>query len=363
MRYGGVVYKKFGLPAAAAVGMLFGLFMVYYGLRKAPPPPILFEPPRSPYKHYIAGSGIIEANTQNISIGTALGNTVTDVYVIAGDIVEKGAPLFRLDLRELNAQLAEAQGALDIAKSNFEMLLASPRPENIPPVQAQANQARIEYENQYTRWSLYQSLSDPRAVSVDEMNQRYYSAKAAEFAMAQAEAQLDLLLAGTWIKDLEIASAQIEQAEGQVKVVLADIDRSTIRAPCKGQVLQVNIRIGEFAQGTTFLQGAQQPTPPMLFGSIEPLHIRVDVAESDIWRVIKGAQATAFVRGNSSLSVPLRFVRFEPYVVPKISLTGDTSERVDTRVLQIIYALEKKDLPIFAGEIMDVFIEAKPSFK
>jgi hypothetical protein len=54
-------------------------------------------------------------------------------------------------------------------------------------------------------------------------------------------------------------------------------------------------------------------------------------------------------------------VRFEPYVVPKRSLTGDSTERVDTRVLQIIYALDPAALPVFVGQLMDVFIEAAPS--
>jgi hypothetical protein len=54
-------------------------------------------------------------------------------------------------------------------------------------------------------------------------------------------------------------------------------------------------------------------------------------------------------------------VRFEPYVVPKKSLTGDSTERVDTRVLQIIFGFTRGELPIFVGQQMDVFIDASPS--
>lgn len=70
------------------------------------------------------------------------------------------------------------------------------------------------------------------------------------------------------------------------------------------------------------------------------------------------AQAYAFVRGNSGLKAELEFVRFEPYVLPKKSLTGDSTERVDTRVLQAIYRLERGKLPVYVGQQMDVFIEA-----
>ena len=54
----------------------------------------------------------------------------------------------------------------------------------------------------------------------------------------------------------------------------------------------------------------------------------------------------------------LSFVRFEPYVLPKRSLTGDTAERVDTRVLQAVYAFAPSDFPAFVGQQVDVFIKA-----
>ena len=75
----------------------------------------------------------------------------------------------------------------------------------------------------------------------------------------------------------------------------------------------------------------------------------------------EGAHATGHVRGNADLKAPLQFVRIEPFVVPKRSLTGDSTERVDTRVLQIIYRVERDDMPLFVGQQLDVFIDgARP---
>ena len=45
-------------------------------------------------------------------------------------------------------------------------------------------------------------------------------------------------------------------------------------------------------------------------------------------------------------------------MLPKKSLTGDSTERVDTRVLQVIYRVDNEALPLFVGQQMDVFIEA-----
>ena len=85
--------------------------------------------------------------------------------------------------------------------------------------------------------------------------------------------------------------------------------------------------------------------------------MRVDIDENDSWRVIPGAKAEGSVRGNPELKTALEFVRIEPYVVPKKSLTGLSAERVDTRVLQIIYRFGRNDLRVYAGQQMDVFID------
>ena len=135
-------------------------------------------------------------------------------------------------------------------------------------------------------------------------------------------------------------------------MIQTQIERSLVRASVDGEVLQVKIHPGEFAPaGVT-------ATPLVLLGRLKPLHIRVDVDEHEAWRVRSEAKAVAAVRGNANLKAPLTFVRFEPFVIPKKSLTGDSTERVDTRVLQIIYRIEDDALPLFVGQQMDVFIDA-----
>jgi HlyD family secretion protein len=116
----------------------------------------------------------------------------------------------------------------------------------------------------------------------------------------------------------------------------------------------VNIRVGEYAPTGTL------STPLMLVGNLDTLHVRTDVDENDAWRITPGAKARGSLRGNADISFEMTFVRIEPYVIPKRSLTGDSSERVDTRVLQVLYAFPPGDLPVYAGQQVDVFIEAAP---
>ena len=128
--------------------------------------------------------------------------------------------------------------------------------------------------------------------------------------------------------------------------------------PSDGTLLQVKTRLGEYASAGPLA------TPLMLMGNIDTLHLRVDVDENDAWRVKPNAKAEASVRGNRELKTGLTFVRIEPYIVPKRSLTGDSSERVDTRVLQVIYAFDAaafakaNGTSVYPGQQMDIFIES-----
>jgi HlyD family secretion protein len=116
----------------------------------------------------------------------------------------------------------------------------------------------------------------------------------------------------------------------------------------------VNIRAGEYAQAGPLA------SPLIVLGDGSVLHVRVEIDQTDAHRVRPDAPAVGNLRGDGGRQAPLRFVRFEPLVQPKRALTGDGTERVDTRVLEVIYALDPGALGAFVGQQMDVFVEAAP---
>src|SRR5207253_11473438 len=88
----------------------------------------------------------------------------------------------------------------------------------------------------------------------------------------------------------------------------------------------------------------------VVLGDIGSLRARVDIDEADIPRVSLGTSATAFPRGGSRQEVPLRFVRVEPVVTAKRSLTRANTDRVDTRVLKLIYDVSGADHSLYVGQ-------------
>jgi RND family efflux transporter MFP subunit len=308
--------KKTILPIIAVGALTFGIVSVVRSQPKhetnVPPSP----PPVSPYAHAVAAEGLVEASSENISIGTPLSEVVTEVPVVVGQKVRAGEPLFKLDDRQLQADLGARQADLGVAETQVKVDTAM-------------------YDDSKQQLDFAETLSDKRAISSEELAKRVHAAEAAHAR-------------------LEAARAQVTAAAAQVKSVQTQIERSTVRAPIDGEVLQVKIHVGEYAPaGVT-------ATPLILLGRLKPLNVRVDVDEHEAWRVSPSAKAIATVRGNADLKTPVTFVRFEPFVLPKKSLTGDSTERVDTRVLQVIYRVENDALPLFVGQQMDVFIEAPP---
>jgi multidrug efflux pump subunit AcrA (membrane-fusion protein) len=348
---------RFVLPALAAGLLILAVYHVIKAAQVLPPPTTPAEPPRTAFSQTIGGAGIVEAWTENIAVGTPLPGVVLEVYVPVekvGQTVKKGDPLFLVDNRQLLAILKYNEANLQAARAQLAKLEAQPRPEEVPPSEAKVKVAEATVNLQHDLAERGRKLRILNAMADEDVIQRTLTLAVAQRQLSQARAEDALLKAGAWKFDKEIARAQVALAEAQVLQTQTDLDRVLVRAPRDGVVLQVNVRDGEYVG-----------TPPgqalMLLGAVnDKVHVRVDIDEHDIPRFVKGARATASPRGHAELSYPLRFERVETYVIPKKSLTGDNTERVDTRVLQVIYSMVS-DGRVYVGQQMDVFIDAGPT--
>jgi len=296
----------------------------------------------------VAAVGLVEPESENIAISCAVSGLVTEVYVKAGDRVQARQQLFSLDDRDLEADLRVKRAALEAVRARLAKLVGEPRTEDIPPAEARVREAQANLADAEVQVRLIESVTDKRAVREEDVQRRRLAHKAAQARLAEAETQLALLKAGAWAPDIAVAKSELAQAEAQLKAVETNIERLTTRAPMDGVILQDKVRLGQYAQCGPLSE------PLMVLGGGKHIHIRADVDENDAWRVRPHTPATAFVRGDAAEKYALEF---EPYVIPKKSLTGDTTERVDTRVLQVIYRVKDPNAPLYVGQQMDVYIE------
>jgi HlyD family secretion protein len=304
------------IPAAGALLLTLALVIVARSQPDRSLQPPANPPPSATAEMkatgFLAAAGIVEPASEAIQIGSTASGVVTEVAVKVGQKVQAGAVLFRIDDRETQAEIAQLDAALKVAR------------------QITARD-QVALDDARAQLAFYDQVGDPRSVAADQVSSR-------QFAVRSAEAQLAVAKASA----LE-AAARLEQAK--VRLALHQIN-----APINGVVLQINLRPGEFAPTVGNLK------PLMIFGAIDPLHIRVDIDENELPRLKTGGAATISPRGAADQRIQAAFVRIEPYVVPKTNLTGATNEQVDTRVLQVIYSVPAT-APLYIGQQVDAFLE------
>jgi HlyD family secretion protein len=318
------VFSKI-LRYGSIVAAIAGIFLMVQALQaQAKNQPVLggdppVAPPVKPYAESVAATGILEALSENVSIGVPIAGLVSEVFVKVNDVVKKDQALFKLDDRELSADFLATQAQQEIHRAQISV-----------------NQAQVaKLQSQLSRLT---AVTDTRAVSKEDLENR-----GQDLLVAQAQ--------------LTAARAQLLASEISLKRISLLIDRLTIRAPRDGSIIQVNLRAGEFA-------ATAPKNPAILLGDTQKLQVRADIDEQNAARIRQDQPAYGYLKGDPKITFPLTFVRIEPYVIPKTSLTGASTERVDTRVLQVIYSLTRpSDPPLYVGQQVDVYIEAPDRIK
>jgi multidrug resistance efflux pump len=186
---------------------------------------------------------------------------------------------------------------------------------------------------------------------VEDLEQRRFAMLMAQAMVDQMKAELMRLKNGAWKPDLEVARREVASAKAALEKARVDLERLTVKSPTNGSVLKVDVRAGEFATA------GRLDSAMVTVGDEGPLHVRVQVDEDDAARVKPGSPAEAFTRGRDPAHLTLRFVRIDPRVEPKTSLRGIVTERVDTRVLVVVYEVVKTEGSVYVGQQVDVFID------
>lgn len=342
--------RNLWLPILAGIALTYTIWHVArtHQAPEVPPPPV--QPARSPYAQVVAGAGIVEPKSENIQIGTELPGVVAEVAVQVGQPVRAGELLFRLDARQKQSELMVREATLSAMQTQLRRLQAMPRPEDLPPSAARVEQAAADLKSAEDQWKRVEELFGRQVATERDSVQARQTVAAARAELQRAEAEHARLTAGAWQEDLAVQQASVDQARAQVEQARIELSRLEVRAPIDGTVLKVDVRPGEYVG-----------TPPgaalMIVGDVSTLHVRVDIDEHDLPRLRPGLPGVGYLRGNTTEPLPLRFVRIEPFAEPKRSLTGAGSERVDTRVLQVIYALEGAPATVYVGQQLDVFLD------
>ena len=329
-----------------------GLIFIFFLQKPVKEPPENVQAIRSPFVTHITGVGVVEPKYGNINIGIPFNRIVKRVNVSVNDRVKKGDVLVQLDHEDLIANLQVKQKEFEKAAANLQKLKALPRKEDLLIAEESLKKAEVALNESKIQYEMTVDLPNPNAISKEETERRYFRYKQAEAQLREIQARYDKIKAGTWQPDLQIALYQVEQARADVDALKAEIDRTYIKSPIDGRVLQIKIREGE-------TPGSDLSPTTLIVGNTDELFLRVSIDQFNVSKFTPDSSAIAFRQGDHSKEFPLEFVHIEPYMIPKKYLTNAVDEQIDTQVLEILYRISLKDSGLFIGEQMDVFIDKK----
>ena len=351
--------------AASLAGILAGIATAVFFSIRTPALPPAFSPAISPYANAIYAEGIVESaqtSGENINLYPEVAGTVKEILVSEGQQVKAGDPLLRLDDSIQRATTEQLASQAKAAKAILEELKAEPRRETLDVASAQvtAAQASLKTAQDSYQKDLTAYQMDPRTVSRDALDSAANAVNVAGANLDVARKQYTLTKAGAWIYDIQNQEKQMTALEESHASASALLGKYTLRAPRDGVVMSINTIVGNYAspQGAydTYTQGAD---PVITLGSTPAqLNVRCYVDEILVPRLPLGSkvQAQMSIRG-SNVKLPLQFVRVQPLVSPKIELADQRQERVDVRVLPVIFSIAKPaNVNLFPGELVDVYI-------
>lgn len=351
--------------ALAFIGILGGGFAAYRAGQTQPPQPPAFKPATNPYSAGIYANGIVESDQptgENINVYPEVSGTVKQILVSEGQQVTAGTPLLLIDDSIQRATVEQLEAQADAAATVLEELGAQPRKENLEVAEAQvrAGQAALKTAQDALAKQKAAYGLNPKSISKDGLDSAANAVAVAQANLDVAQKQCDLVKAGAWAYDIENQQRQqraLIKARDAANALLA---KYTLRAPRNGIVLAILPAVGSFvsAQGSyeTYTQGMG---PVLVLGSAQAqLNVRCYVDEILVPRLPDPAKMKAqmTVRGSNA-SIPLTYVRTQPLVSPKIELSNQRLERVDVRVLPVIFRLDKpKGMNLYPGQLVDVYI-------
>ncbi|MCX7822944.1 MAG: biotin/lipoyl-binding protein [Syntrophobacterales bacterium] len=338
-----------------------------YSKRVIPQEPL--KAATNPYENGIYSTGIVESHQShgaNITIVPEVSGIVVRIFVEEGQRVNRGDPLIAIDDTIQRQTVEQLRAQSDAAMRALQRARAAPRKEELEVVQAQMDYAKVALDDKRAQFEKIQRAYqlNPKSISRDDFDKAKNAYEIAQRSYDIAVRQYRLTKAGTWEYDIKTLEAQYLAANKAYEAAAKLLEKYVVRAPSDGIVARIQASLGSYVspQGSYDLYtGSYGPVIIMMNSSIEQLQVRCYVDELLVPKLPHPDQITAtmYIRG-SDRRVPLEYVRLEPYIIPKIQLSNGRRERVDVRVLPVIFRFQKPEgVNIFPGQLVDVYIGEK----
>jgi len=283
----------------------------------------------------VAGNGIVEPADRETKVAGQAPGRIAMVHVKEGDQVEAGQLLLELEAATERASLAAAEADLQAADAELSRTLHGRIRQDIDAAEADADAAKARSELSKGTLERISKLAEGGAATPDELDRARRSAEAEDMSFKAADARRSAALAGSRREDVQAARARVLGAQARRDQAKAVLDRLSIRAPIAGEILSVKVRAGEY-----YNPGAGEA---VVMGDTRVLRVRMDVEERDIGKIRKGLRASITADAFPDQVFAGRVVEIGRRMGRKNIRTDDPVERIDTKILEVVIELDKRE--------------------
>lgn len=294
-----------------------------------------------------AAPGSVEPKGGEVDVGTAIIGRVAEVFVALNDDVEEGQLLVKLDDSEARARLAAAETQADVReKTRDDQQLNADRKD---VRDAEDEVYRAERAVTGARIELDYSLNGRRDGSVNEqtLDNARRRLREAEERLQRARIKVAQAQADSNLPAPSQAEAAVSEARAQVAIAEALLDKTRIRAPQAGRVLQLRAQSGEMV-------GPTPGVPLIVIGDMSVLQVTAEVDEADVAKIKIGQEAYVKSVSYPGQEFAGKVVKLAPALSnPGIRQRG-ARRPTDVEVLEVTVEFTG-EVPLLPGMRVDTF--------
>lgn len=304
-----------------------------------------------PEEFRIFALGRVEGITPEIELRSQLAGRIVELPIEEGQFVEQGQVLLVLDDRQYRYEVAAATAAVELARANLMHLINGAHPKDRAEAAAlyRAKLGKLELAN--LAWKRISELFDANAVSQQQADDQRGQVVVLTAEVDAAKARLDQIEAEARTDEIRMDEARIQAAEAQLELAKVQFERTRILAPGRGQILEVDVEVGE-------LTGPESAQPAIVMVDTTKLQVRAFVEEIDAPRIKVGMAATVRTDGLPGREFKGRVIRLSSRMGRKQLWSDRPAERYDTKTREIWIELEQGE-SLVVGLRVDVMIDPR----
>ena len=337
-RRSGAVWSR-AWPALLVVLLASALaFHLFPGWQRSVPPSAEAHN-ANPLPYLAAAPAVVEPSTHLVALRSERQGRIRAILKNAGDRITRGEPLVLLDDTTAVALVNQRRADLSLAEANLAKLEAWDRPEERARARASVARAEARLDRAIREWKRVELLHTQSSASETELNEALEEKRLAAAALDEVQQLATMSETGPTPEEVRVATAKVEQAQAAVRIAEAELALRTILSPLDGHVVYRHLEPGEVVD-------PESPIPILSIGNLDQVRLRAEVDEADIERVCVGQRINATAEAFGVRTFGGRVVHLEPMMGRKSIRTQRTTEREDTKVREVLIALDANTPPL-----------------